>query len=264
MLTLAQAGQADELERLLVELAKPLQYLHVLRAVRLAAANGHAACVHLLLWQPTDRPNHLLLQRHALFTSAGHGHSECVRVLCGAKANVHDFAGPPYPIPTALGMAAFQGCTDTIRALLEANAQPDHHYTRRDRPVVVAADMGNDAAVLGLLEAGSPLPSLATAAGACSTSTLRVLLQAKADVNRAAPVCLRVTLQDASLWEGITTPLRAAIICGRADVVRVLCAADADVDARYRDEKTALELAQDCGHVDVVRALCDAKADPGA
>jgi hypothetical protein len=129
-----------------------------------------------------------------------------------------------------------------------------------DMPIAVAANRGNDAAVLVLLEAGSPLPPLAAAAGTCSISTLQVLLQAKADVNGVGDVRLHTTPQGMP-WKRMT-PLRAAIQGGRADAVRVLCAASADVDARY-DDKTALELARDCGHADIVRALCDAKADPG-
>jgi hypothetical protein len=256
ILTLAQAGQADELARLNLILVPLGCKLH---AVRLAAANGRIACVRALLAR--EHGHRLRLERHALFTAAGHGEAECLRALCAAKAHVNAWARRPYPERTALTMAARHGCSDTIRALLEANAQPDGHDDWDIKPIDVAMSRGNDAAVLVLLEAGSRLPPLAAAAGTCSITTLQVLLQAKAAVNRVATVCLCTTPQGRR-YE-MTTPLRAAIKGGRADVVRVLCAAGADVDARY-DDKTALELAQDCGHADVVRALCDAKADPGA
>ena len=51
---------------------------------------------------------------------------------------------------------------------------------------------------------------------------------------------------------------------GHADVVRVLLAAKAEVNAKTSEGATALYLASKSGHADVVRALLAAKADVNA
>jgi ankyrin repeat protein len=251
VVTLAQAGQADELKRLLVE---PLSFTCKRYAVRLAAANGHVDCVHILVRYVTDFTSRSWFQRLALFTAAGHGEAECVRALCAAKADVKAASCAPQHAPTALATAARHGCTDTVRALLEAKASMEPFTLVGHAPAIAyAAERGNDDVVLLLLEAGSPLPPLSKLVRSCSMPTLQILLHARANVNLPEYV-----------GEGLrTTPLFAAASCGRADVVRALCAAHADVDDRYWHNETALGIAERRGHADVVRALCDAKADPG-
>jgi ankyrin repeat protein len=247
ILTLAQAGQAEELERLVAQLT----LRNVTVAVRLAAANGHIACVRVLLAQEHRRG--VRWMRHALFTAAGHGEAECVRALCAAKAGADTQSYRRYPEPTALAMAARHGCTDTVRALLEADA---HLYGLDDdewpAPIDVAARRGNEAALLLLLEAGSPLPLLFGVVSHCSTNTLQILLEANAEVNSVL-----------GLYGDQITPLHEAASFGRADVVHMLCAAKANLVGRSW-RQTPLDVARSFGHADVVRALCDAKADPNA
>jgi ankyrin repeat protein len=248
ILTLAQAGQAEDLERLVAQLTLRT----VVAAVRLAAANGHIACVRVLLAQERGHRVHLI--SHALLTAAGHGEAECVRALCAAKADASAKFYQAYPECTALAMAARHGCTDTVRALLEADAQlyglDDNEWPATSD---AAAESGNDAALLLLLEAGSPLPRLAGAVRRCSTETLQILLEAKAGVNT-----ISVGLDGEQM-----TPIHEAAAFGRADVVHMLCAAKASmVDRSWR--RTPLDIARNLGHADVVRALCDAKADPNA
>jgi ankyrin repeat protein len=82
---------------------------------------------------------------------------------------------------------------------------------------------------------------------------LQILLEAKAGVNS-----VYVGLDGEQL-----TPIHEAAAFGRADVVRMLCAAKASVvDGSWR--QTPLDVARSLRHTDVVRALCDAKADPNA
>ena len=57
------------------------------------------------------------------------------------------------------------------------------------------------------------------------------------------------------------TALREAAVNGRADVVRLLLAAEADVNAQNQDGSTALMWAAVNGHADVVRLLLAAEAE---
>lgn len=54
---------------------------------------------------------------------------------------------------------------------------------------------------------------------------------------------------------GTGTPLRAAAVSGRVDIVRLLLERGADPDGRSRDGKTARDLAVDAGHGDIAAAL---------
>ncbi len=193
------------------------------------------------------------LTTHALFTAAGHGEAECVRALCAAKVDANVQGRRLYREPTALAMAARHGCTDTVRALLDADADL-HVRDEYGRPAAIdaAAERGNDAALLLLLEAGAPLPRLFGVVSHCSTNTLQILLEANAEVNSVV-----------GRYGDQITPLHEAATFGRADVVRMLCAAKASVVDRYW-RRTPLDIATSLCYADVVRALCDAKADPNA
>src|ERR1700691_1652737 len=104
--------------------------------------------------------------------------------------------------------------------------------------------------VLAITSANAQAGTLIDAALRGNVPRVRVLLDAKADLN-------------AKNSDGATA-LIVASQDGHADVVRVLLDAKADVNAKDNYGGTALMLASQSGHADVVRVLLAAKADVNA
>ena len=83
---------------------------------------------------------------------------------------------------------------------------------------------------------------------AACTAGARLLIERGADVNDAVPF-------------KTYTPLHSAAVQGHADVVRVLSAGGADLNADAGNRPALVEAAQ-WGYVEVVRALLECGADP--
>ena len=161
----------------------------------------------------------------ALIYAAWHGHTDCVKALINARADVNakgNFFGR-----TALIYAAKWSHTDCAKALIDAegidvNAQTDDGMT----------------ALMYVARNGK-------------LKCLNALLTAGADVNA----------ENNDGW----TALIYAAGWGRIDCVNVLLSADdIDVNAENNDGWTALIYAAHYGHTDCVKALINARADVNA
>jgi len=111
-----------------------------------AVLRGNATIVRLLL-------EHGAKSARALFTAAGHGQTEIVRLLIGAGFSVtaRDDSGS-----APLDLAALQGGGETVRLLLAEGAGRDQpHPGTGAAPLIEAASRGNAGAVAALLEAGA-------------------------------------------------------------------------------------------------------------
>lgn len=232
-------------------------------ALRLAAANGHVECVALL----AD-----LIIPHApctdaLLVAAVHGEAGSVGALLDANVDVNGVTQSGGP--TALHYAALRGCVDTVRALVRGGAHVHVRSGVAEHAFAVecAARYGHDA-VVGLLVAAlrarcESVPeaweqtfrftlaySFGLALAYCATSTVALLLDAKADVEYAGAYFRP--------W----TPLQVAIGENCADKVRLLLEARADV-CNFRICYTGSlvgEAIQDGALDEIVAALLQAKA----
>lgn len=127
------------------------------------------------------------------------------------------------------------GNTDAVRSAIESGARPLEPQAGIGPVVRWAAEWGRSEIVQTLLDGGEPLDeyALVAAAGHGHTSTVRVLLDAGADVDVPHS------------W----TPLMAAAQCGWHETVTALLEAGANVSLRSSDEDpllpgmTALEIA---------------------
>ena len=97
-----------------------------------------------------------------------------------------------------------------------------------------------------------PETPLVQAARKGDTASLRALLAAGADANRADA--------GGNHW----TPLMHAVHKGQAEAARLLLEAGADVDRHTEDGVTALIMAAAYGNADIVRMLLERGADPRA
>jgi ankyrin repeat protein len=256
----------------------------------------------------------------ALGLAASNGHLRCVTMLLDAKANV-DGVSLVTRLPTPLMMASHYGHLDVVNALIEARADLNFVLHGRsplhwacDCPIshpIVAALLAAGALVdvpgadhaplIGLVYSREPeetlklliaagadvnssaydMPPLSAFAGASSIAAVKVLLDAKADVN-------------ARNHSFDNCPLLAALSFGHLEMVNLLISAGADVTVRNSVNSTCLHLlvalcvvdgrwtritapvydmnpnvkdkinSTPCDYPGILKALVDAKADINA
>jgi len=171
-----------------------------------------------------------------------------------ARANaVHEPSGT-----FALLMAAENGHTEIVKALLDAGAEVNRSHHEGGFPLLIASQDGHAEIVKALIAAGADVNQIDPASGAFAllvaaegghTETVTALLAAGADVEAVnetnGSFALLMAAQD-----------------GYTDVVEALLAAGADVE---RTSKTngnfALLMAAQGGHTETVKALLAAGAD---
>ncbi|MDO5463390.1 MAG: ankyrin repeat domain-containing protein [Akkermansia sp.] len=170
-----------------------------------------------------------------LTLAAQKGFRSTVKLLlkAGAEVNAVTESGT-----TALIEAAARNHTDIVRMLLAAGATV-HHHSRG--PLFYAYLNKNEDMVKLLLAAGATL-NLAEAAECGQTEQVRRLLKNGADVNEGAPII-------------------GAAEEEHCDIVRMLIAAGADVNAQNIVGNTALHYAALWGNTDIAEQLLAAGAD---
>ena len=171
------------------------------------------------------------------------GDTELMQHLIDRGADVHGAKAARTPLIAA----AWEGCVESVRFLLEAR----DYYT----PLSAGARYANEQFVpiaRILLDAGADVNKatwkytpLIAAAKAANGDGVRLLLEAGADVNKAT-------------WK--YTPLIAAAKTGNTELVRLLLEAGADVNLPSRFT-TPLIAAAEGSHTDVLRILLAAGAD---
>jgi ankyrin repeat protein len=169
--------------------------------------------------------------REAFLRSAEEGDTVAVQLFLEAGMEVDVEAGMEIDVAgeggvTALMLAALQGHTATVNALLRAGA---------DVNAATASDSWS--ALMGASRWGH-------------TATVNALLRAGADVNAA-------TASDG--WSA----LMLAAARGHSSTVTALLAAGASVNAQMRNGKMVLTFAREQGHTNIVRLLEEAGAKGG-
>ncbi len=156
-----------------------------------------------------------------VFEAASFGRVERLKVLLdGDPGQVNAVAGDGF---FPLGLAAFFGREEAVKALLARGADPN--FTARNSMKVRA---------------------LHAAVASRSVSVARLLIEAGADVD--AP------------QEGGFTPLQEAASNGQLDLARLLLDHGASVDVRADDGRTALEMAREKNQEPMVELLAAGKS----
>jgi ankyrin repeat protein len=215
--------------------------------------------------------------------AASVGDVEIIRALlaAGARVNARNTEGW-----TALLFAAQGGHTEAVKALLAAKAEPDTSVVMLGggrTPLMLALSTGNVEMARALLEARASV-YVSTSYGATAlrfamwhdTPAMRQLVRqmlaagAEVDAGRRptppATVHPIVPGQEATAVVRVVrnaegTALGDIATRGSAEMVQILLAAGARVDARQMEWKTPLMLAAAGGNAPVVRLLLEAGAD---
>ncbi|XP_033472133.2 uncharacterized protein ankrd50l [Epinephelus lanceolatus] len=233
----AYEGSANVAELLLSYGSDPLVSDHQGQTpLTLASRQGHVKVLSVLLeWTKSQEPGSAVrMMEHvdsegwtALRSAAWGGHSEAVRLLLDAGADVD---GCDSEGRTALRAAAWGGHEEIVLTLLNYGAQVDKADSKGRTPLIAAAYMGHHEAV-------------------------EILLDHNADVNLADGDG-RTALSVAALC--VPT---AAGVKGYGEVASLLLERGADPGHRDHDGMTPLLLAAYEGHDDVVELLLEAGAD---
>lgn len=255
LLLAAQNGHARVVAMLLangvdVNLVEPSN-----RTSPLAAAlnNGHAEVVSLLLTVDDINVN-LAVGNEGIFPlliAMVKRDLESVWLLLEKGANVNALTTGGY---SPLIAAAELGLAEVVSSLLAKGADVHKASENGSSSLLFAAEKGHAKIVEMLLAKGADIHTravngttpLGQAAQEGHTEIVSVLLAHGADVNATS-----------SLQDGVT-PLFLAAACNRIDVVQMLLAAGAAMETTYGE--LALHIASRGGHSEVVRVLCAAGA----
>jgi len=286
-------GRVDDVVVLLEngdEVDRPLYYGSgaiegkVVTALMVAAQEGHADVVKVLL----ERKANVDLSRSddatPLFIASMQGHPEVVELLIAANATLHldDEAGI-----SPLIIACNNGHEQVVRALLAANAPVEQDDPNGRTPLYYACQAGRAEFVRILLAADASVDQAAastTPLWVASTQghaeVVSLLLAASANVNLADgrgvkplhPACAQGHIEVATMLLDANaevdtvdrngfTPLIAASQAGRTEVVAKLLAANAKVNHADREGLTPLIVASQKGRTEVVVKLIAANAE---
>ncbi len=229
-------------------------------ALNTAARNNFQVVVEVLLAHKanidaTDMENN---QRHApLYWAVKNGNTSMVKLLIakGADVNARTSSGE-----TALHVAAEQGNQEILRSLLDAKADVTVKTVEGNTPLHNAARSNLPDNIRLLLAAGADVNArneigqtpLVVAVQRRWIDAAKELLQAKADPN----------LETKPEYFSGGTPLHFATENDDADMIKLLVASHANINARDRTETTPLFPAVVNGRSKAVVALLEAKADP--
>lgn len=214
-------------------------------AVIAAAVNGYADTLKMLLEQIKDVSWEEKTSAYAL--AAEYGHLDAVRLLLDAGVEVN--AKPPRG-STALAGAALRGRMEMVTFLLDRGGDPNETADLYGT-VLGAAAAGRALPVVNLLlerGARADAAALRAAAGAGPAAIVARLLDAGVGVNAV---------------DAYKTPLIAATIGRRADVVALLIARGADLNAQTLFADPPLLLASQAGAEEIVTLLLKGGADLG-
>jgi ankyrin repeat protein len=188
----------------------------------------------------------------SLFMAAHQGHTDVVKSLIAAKADVNK--ATKYYDTTPLHIAAQMGKTDVVKTLMASNAKVNLQNNNGYSPLFIAAENGYTDVVKSLaanadvnLQNNNGYSPLFIAAENGRTDVVKYLITANADVN----------LKN----NNGSSPLYAAAYNGHTDVVKSLIAAKADVNLKNNNGRPPLYAAAYNGHTDVVKSLITANAD---
>ena len=194
-----------------------------------------------------------------LLKAAFEGHVHVVGALLEARASTEVMQRDE---ATPLSVAASEDDEEhreIVRLLLQARADTEATNCDNETPLFVASELGNESVVSLLLQARAD-PHAENNSG-------RTPMLAASTENHAGIV--RRLVQATAGTESDGAPLRVAAKCGRVEVLRVLLASRADLEARDPFGRTALSLACDrrkdddsCNHV--VQLLVQGRADTNA
>uniref|UniRef100_A0A3Q1EJA5 Ankyrin repeat domain 50-like n=1 Tax=Acanthochromis polyacanthus TaxID=80966 RepID=A0A3Q1EJA5_9TELE len=204
----------------------------------LAARQGHVKVLSVLLeWAKNQDPETAArMMEHvdhegwtALRSAAWGGHSEAVRLLLDAGADVNgcDSAGR-----TALRAAAWGGHEQIVLTLLDYGAQVDKADINGRTPLIAAAYMGHHETVEILLDHSAEV-DLSDGDGRTALSVAALCVSVAAGVKgfgEVASLLLERGADPAHRDDDGMTPLLLAAYEGHDDVVELLLEAGADVD----------------------------------
>jgi ankyrin repeat protein len=223
----------------------------------MASQNGHTEIVRLLLAANANVDAPCTSDGATpLLMASYRGHTEIVKLLLAADPNVNAANDNGF---TPLWMASQEGHTEIVRLLLAANAGVDIADTDGRTPLCMPSQHGHTEVVKLLLAANANVdaprtadgaPPLLIASGQGHTQIVKLLLAADASV-------------DVADTDG-NTPLLMVSQEGHMEMVKLLLAASANVNAANESGLTPLLLASQNGHAEIVRLLLAANANVDA
>ena len=185
---------------------------------------------------------------------------------------------------TPMFLASENGSAAMLALLIKAGADPNAPVlSHGETALMLAARSGRTDAVSTLLAAGADLKAVETLRGTNAlmwaaeqgqAAVVRLLIEKGADVNARSAVITPVKRGGLGFARpdkngvqprnklGYLTPLLFAVRQGALDVVQMLVAAGADVQAPAIDESTPLLVAAQNGRFEIARFLLDHGADP--
>ncbi|KAG8000913.1 Ankyrin repeat domain-containing protein 50 [Nibea albiflora] len=237
--SVALEGSANVAELLLKRGSDPLESDHQGQTpLTLASRQGHVKVLTALLeWAKNQEPETAVqMMEHvdnegwtALRSAAWGGHSEAVRLLLDAGADVDGCDGEGR---TALRAAAWGGHDEIVLTLLDYGAQVDKADSKGRTPLIAAAYMGHQEAVEILLDHSAKV-DIADGDGRTALSVAALCVPTAAGVKGYGEVASLLLERGADPGhrdhDGMT-PLLLAAYEGHDDVVELLLEAGADVD----------------------------------
>ena len=259
LIAAADSCNAARVEQILQRPQSPDTSLEAMTPLGSACSNGDLDTALLLLEARADVDAADIGDDTPLLKAAFQGHVHVVGALLEARASTEVMQRDE---ATPLSVAASEDDEEhreIVRLLLQARADTEATNCDNETPLFVASELGNESVVSLLLQARAD-PHAENNSG-------RTPMLAASTENHAGIV--RRLVQATALTESDGAPLRVAAKCGRVEVLRVLLASRADLEARDPFGRTALSLACDrrkdddsCNHV--VQLLVQGRADTNA